>query len=282
MGDRRQSSSKIFISSSDKSSWVSPNSNTRLNVNIDPFILHNNDPAHFVIGLESFSCPIAINMIHAGNNTLQFKKENNTNFTSLTIPAGNYNTISLIDTLNAQLTDDPAEYVFGYDSDKNKITLTALSTTQQIEIGSSTTAYKVLGVEEGTALRGTVVGVNMVYEFENLVNLVTTSGIIVRLLNFQTENRGNQDKGTTTLTRIPINVQPFRYLSFYIENPFYTSVTNRHISNIELELCDDNYNQLDLIGNPDYFITLRLDYIEPKFFNHEPTKLQILREQSKK
>tara|TARA_R110000744_G_scaffold363124_1_gene471317 strand:- start:421 stop:1098 length:678 start_codon:yes stop_codon:yes gene_type:complete len=225
-------------------------------------------------------------MIHSTNNTISFRKVGDVAYNTLTIPAGNYNTISLIDTLNALLVDASINlsYVFQYDDSSNQVSLLALTTSALIQIGDATTAYKILGINEGTENRGTQVGANIVYEFEYLVNLVSTSGIMVRLLNFQTENRGNQDKGngTTTLTRIPINVQPFRYLSFYIENPFYTSVSNRHISNIELELCDDNYNQLELIGNPDYFITLRLDYIEPKFFNHEPTKLQTLREQAKK
>lgn len=284
MGDRRQSSAKIFINSADKKNWVSPNSNTRLNIPIEPFILHNNDPAHFVIGLESVSLPIAINMINNRNNTIQFRRQGDPTFNSISIPAGNYNTISLVDTLNFLLVEQSidADYTFNYDETANQLSLRTY-TTALIEIGSATTAYKILGIAEGTHLRGVVkAGTYVVYIFEGLVNLVSTSGVIIRLLNFQTENRGSNGNGATTIARIPINVQPFRYLSFNIENPFYTSISNRHISNIEIELCDDNYNQLELIGNPDYFITLRVDYIEPKFYTQEATKLQMLREQARK
>lgn len=290
MGDRRQSSAKIFISSADRKYWANPDSNTRLNVPIEPFILHNNDPAHFVIGLESISLPIALNMINNTNNTVQFKRVGDVTYNTITIPAGNYNTVSLEDTLNLQLTNAnlDALYGFNYDQTSNKLSLRTYNSTALIEIGSATTAYKILGIAEGTQTRGTVItGVGdpyVLYTFESLVNLVSTSGVIIRLLNFQTENRGNMNSGsgTTTLTRIPINCQPFRYLSFYIENPFYTSITNRHISNIEIELCDDNYNQLQLVGNPDYFITLRIDYIEPKFYTYDKTNIQMLREQAKK
>ena len=284
MGDRRQSSAKIFISSADKQNWVSQETNTRLNIPIEPFILHNNDPAHFVIGLESISLPIALNMINSRNNTIQFRRVGDPTYNSITIPAGNYNTISLVDTLNLLLVEHSidAEYLFAYDETANQLSLRTY-TTAYIEIGSATTAYKILGIAEGTQVRGVIkAGTYVLYIFEGLVNLVSTSGVIIRLLNFQTENRGSNGNGATTIARIPINVQPFRYLSFNIENPFYTSISNRHISNIEIELCDDNYNQLELIGNPDYFLTLRVDYIEPKFYTQEATKLQMLREQARK
>lgn len=284
MGDRRQSSAKIFISSADKKYWSASDSNARLNIPIEPFILHNNDPAHFVIGLESCSLPIAINMINSKNNTIQFRRVGDPAYNSISIPAGNYNTISLVDTLNSLLVDESidTDYLFNYDQTANQMSLRTY-TTALIEIGSATTAYKILGIAEGVQLRGVVkAGTYVLYIFEGLVNLVSTSGVIIRLLNFQTENRGSNGNGTTTIARIPINCQPFRYLSFNIENPFYTSISNRHISNIEIQLCDDNYNQLELIGNPDYFITLRVDYVEPKFYAQEPTKLQLLREQAKK
>ena len=282
--ERRQSSAKIFINSADTKNWVSKDSNTRLNIPIEPFILHNNDPAHFVIGLESCSLPIAINMINNRNNTIQFRRQGDPTFNSISIPAGNYNTISLVDTLNFLLVEQSidADYTFNYDETANQLSLRTY-TTALIEIGSATTAYKILGIAEGTQLRGVVkAGTYVLYIFEGLVNLVSTSGVIIRLLNFQTENRGSNGNGATTIARIPINVQPFRYLSFNIENPFYTSISNRHISNIEIELCNDDYTQLELIGNPDYFITLRVDYIEPKFYTQEATKLQMLREQARK
>lgn len=275
MGDRRQSSAKIFINSADKKNWVSPDSNTRLNVPIDPFILYNQDPATFTLGLESLSLPLAINMVNTKNNKLEIDGN------LVVLPEGNYTVLNLIDTLNNELTrlEITEDYIFSYNETNNKITLLKYNSTTAITIGTQTRAYKILGIAENENTRGIQVGDNIVYQFEYLVNLVTTSGIIVRLLNFQTDNRGSNGNGGTTLTRVPINTQPYRYLSYFIETPFYTAIQNRHISNIEIELCNDDYSQLDLVGNPDYFITLRLDYAEPKYFNHATrTTIQTLRE----
>jgi len=278
MGDRRQSSAKIFISSADKKQWVNSDSNTRLNIPIEPFILYNQDPAHFVLGLESLSIPLAINMVNNKNNKLEIDGN------LIVLPAGNYTVLNLIETLNLQLSalGIGNNYIFSYNETNNRITLLKYNSTTVITVGTQTTAYKILGVIEGTNTRGTQVGDDIVFVFEYLVNLVTTSGIIVRLLNFNTENRATNGNGGTTLTRVPINTQPFRYLSYFIETPFYTSIQNRHISNIEIELCNDDYSQLDLVGNPDYFITLRLDYAEPKYFNHATrTTIQTLRDGTK-
>ena len=262
MNDKRQSSAKIFISSSVTSQWTNSASNTRIKVPVAPFILGNNSTAHFVIGVESLSVPIAMNMVGTSNQTLYIGG------LPYTIPSGNYTATALTTALNTLTT---GLYTWVYDSTANKFTITRTA-GGNVVIGSLTTAYTILGISIGSSASP--------YTGEGLVNLTTTSGIIVRVLNIQNENRDNQGTGgSTSLARIPINCAPFRILQFYNSQPFYTAISNRTITELEIQLCDDNYNQLSLTGNPNWFLTLRVDYAESAGAQVlDKTKIQLARE----
>jgi len=246
----RQSSAKIFISSSNSTQWTNSNSNTRIKVPVNPFILTNNDPSHFVIGVESLSCPIAFTIIGSTNQILEIGG------VSYTITSGNYTATNLMTALgllsnNGGVTTlTTLGYLFEFNSTTNKIKITK---TGGVVIGALTTCQAILGISAGTYTSP--------YIPDGLLNLTTTSGIVIRILNIQNENRDNQaSAGSTTLARIPINCAPFRILQFYNSQPFYTAINARTITELEVQLCDDSYQQLNLIGNPNWFLTLRIDY----------------------
>ena len=246
MNGGRQSSAKIFISSANSSQWTNSSSNTRIKVPINPFILTNNDPSHFVLGVESLSIPIAMEVVGSANNILEIGG------VSYTIPSGNYTATNIVSALNT-LTGG-AGFTFAFSSTTNKLTITK---TGGVVIGALTTCQTILGVSVGTYTSP--------HTPTGLVNLTSTSGIIIRVLNIQNENRDNQStSGSTTLARIPINTSQFRILQFYNSQPFYTSISNRSITELDIQLCDDSYQQLNLTGNPNWFLTLRIDYADTR------------------
>ena len=256
----RQSSAKIFISSANSSQWTSSSSNTRIKVPVAPFILTNNDPSHFVLGVESLSCPIAMEVIGSTNNIIQL------NTVSYTIPSGNYTATNLVSALNT-LTGG-AGFAFTFSSTTNKLTITK---TGGVVIGSLTTSGTVLGTTVGSYASP--------HTPSGLVNLIATNGIIIRVLNIQNENRDNQSaSGSTTLSRIPINTSQFRILQFYKSSPFYTAISNRTITELDIQLCDDNYQQLNLTGNPNWFLTLRIDYADTEVKQRPRTLIQTARD----
>ena len=254
MNGGRQSSAKIFISSANSSQWTNSSSNTRIKVPINPFILTNNDPSHFVLGVESLSIPIAMEVVGSANNILEIGG------VSYTIPSGNYTATNLVIALGLLSNDSGVTtlttlgYTFAFSSTTNKLTITK---TGGVVIGALTTCQTILGVSAGTYTSP--------HTPTGLVNLTSTSGIIIRVLNIQNENRDNQStSGSTTLARIPINTSQFRILQFYNSQPFYTSISNRSITELDIQLCDDSYQQLNLTGNPNWFLTLRIDYADTR------------------
>lgn len=264
----RQSSAKIFISSANSSQWTNSASNTRIKVPIQPFILTNNDPSHFVLGLESLSIPIAMTVVGSANNTLVL------NTVTYTIPDGNYTATNLVVALGLLSNDGGVTttttlgFVFSYSSTTNKLTITK---SGGVVIGTGTTCQTILGVYIGSY--------SSPYTASGLVNLTSTSGIIIRILNIQNENRDNNaSSGSTTLARIPINCSQFRILQFYNSQPFYTAINTRSITELDIQLCDDNYQQLNLIGNPNWFLTLRMDYADTQHKTIPRTLIQTARD----
>jgi hypothetical protein len=272
MNEITHSSSKIFISSSNTSNWVSPTTNTNLYVPFTPFILQNGDASHFIIGLESASIPLSIYAVNTSNNVLKI------NIHTFNIDVGNYTIAGLITYFNTY--DDGifanTLYTFSYDTVNNRITIVSTYTTApyttSIVIQPQTTCQKILGVVAGTY--------TLTYVAQNQVNLTFTSGILISINNIQTNNRDNQStaSGGTILARIPINCPLYKVLTFYNPQPFYTTVSNRVISNLNLQLLNDDYTPLELQGNPNYFITLRIDYAEKVAPVIPKTELQLARE----
>lgn len=272
MNEITHSSSKIFISSSNTANWVSPTTNTNLYVPFTPFILQNGDASHFILGLESASIPLSIYAVNTSNNVLEI------NIHTFNIAVGNYTIAGLITYLNAYNDGIFANtfYTFSYDTVNNRITIVSTYTTApyttSIVIQSQTTCQKILGFVVGTY--------TLTYVAQNQVNLTFTSGILIAINNIQTNNRDNQSiaSGGTILARIPINCPLFKVLTFYNPQPFYTTVSNRVISNLNIQLLNDDFTPLELQGNPNYFITLRIDYAEKIAPVIPKTELQLARE----
>jgi len=273
MNDITHSSAKIFVSSAITSNWVVSTSNNRLLVPIQPFILQSGDPAHYIIGLESASIPLAIYALNSKNNVLKI------NTHTFYIAEGNYTAGGLMTYLNHYVGVGFTNtfYTFSYDSVNNRIqivsTYNVAPYTTTLYIQAETNCQSIIGVVVGSHPK--------TYYAENQVNITSTSGILIALNNIQTSNRDNQAlaSGSTILARIPINCPLYKFLTFYNPQPFYTTVANRVISALDISLLNDDYTPLILQGNPNYFLTFRIDYADKTPVVIPKTELQLLREE---
>lgn len=241
MNEVRESSAKIFINSANPLNWRG--TSTRLSVPIQPFVLRSDDPTHFVIGIESLTLPLAIYVVNYTNNVIIIEG------VTYTITPGNYTASSLLDALNI-LTTGVVSWGTAFNFITNIFTVTFTG-----PLTFDGTAQSLLGYTNGSKTSP--------YTFENTINLAFTTGIIVRLDNIQTENRCPiAGGGSGVLARIPITVSPFKVLQYFNGSPFYTTITNRAIQSIDISLLDDTYTPIDLIGDPVWSITLRVDYVD--------------------
>lgn len=240
MNEVRESSAKIFINSSNTSTWRG--SSSRLSVPIQPFTLRSDDPTHFCLGIESLSVPLAIYVVNDTNNVLTVGA------VPYTITKGNYTATQLQTALN---NGTPFSWGTEFDTITNKLQVTFVGGPYVF----GGTAQILLGYTNGSK--------SSPYTLENTINLAFTTGVIVRIDNIQTENRcpiiGG---GSGVLARIPITVAPFKVLQYFNATPFYTTLSSRAIQSIDISLLDDSYTPLQLVGDPVWSITLRVDYAD--------------------
>jgi len=238
------SSAKIFLSTQGQNLVLNSTTvNTDINFYFAPMLLANADTSHFVIGLEQASIPVSINMVNAKNNSLTI------NGNTYTLPAGNYIISQVITLLNAYF--NPFNVSFTYSANTNLITTTATAGSFTI---NSTTMGKNLGFVAGTY--------SSPYTNTKVVNLTSTLGVVIQLDNVQTANKDNSGSNGATLARIPITCTPTKILQYFNATPFFSQIANRELTYLRVRLLNDDYSPLELVGNPDWFLVIRVDYSE--------------------
>ena len=70
----------------------------------------------------------------------------------------------------------------------------------------------------------------------------------------------------------------YKVLTFYNAQPFFATLNDRVITSLNIQLLNDDYTQLELQGNPNYFLTLRVDYVDKTTLIIPKTELQLARE----
>jgi hypothetical protein len=237
-----RSSSKIFLSSGGINKTINSSTiNTDITFYFDPILLPNVSKEHFVLGLEQASIPVSIYMINSTNNVMVI------NATTYTIPVGNYTITSLI----AYLNGVNATIQFEYLSVSNQVKVTITPTASVVISGS---ASAILGFVAGTYSNP--------HTFTNVVNLTSTTGIIIQIENVTTTNRDNSGRTGATLARIPITCATLKILQYFNATPFYTQIGNRELTYLRVRLLNDDYSPLILVGNPPWFLVVRVDYTE--------------------
>jgi len=253
------SSTKIFLSTQGQSLvYNSATLNTDINFYFQPLLLSNTDKSHFVIGLEQASIPVSINMVNSINNSITI------NGNTYTVTPGNYNVTEMITLLNTYF--NTFNITFVYNTNTNLVTITATAGSFTI---NSTTMTKNMGFSVGTYTSPATM--------TKVVNLTSTLGIVIQVDNVQTPNRDNAGSNGATLARIPITCTPTKVLQYFNATPFFSQIANRELTYLRVRLLNDDYTPLNLVGNPDWFLVIRVDFIEKNLPTETPSLITAQR-----
>lgn len=254
-----KSSTKIFLSSTGINKTVNSTTlNTDITFYFDPIILANTDKAHMILGLEQVSIPISIYMINSTNNTMVI------NATTYSIPIGNYTITTLITYLNT--VETTIQFLYIPASNQVKVTI-----TPSVTVVISGSASSLLGFVAGSYSNPNT--------FTNVVNLTSTTGIIIQIENVTTTNRDNSGKTGSTLARLPITCGVNKIMQYFNSTPFYTQIGNRELSFLRVRLLNDDYTALNLVGNPPWFMVIRVDYSDKGDVNESVNGFKLLKDE---
>lgn len=261
MNSIEHGSQKIFISTLGNVSQNSTVYNTNIIVSIPPIIIPQNDPHTPIIGVESLVIPFSYKMVNSSNNKLII------NGITYIITEGNYN----ITTLLAVLNDFHVHYNFSYQSDTNRIAISGGGQDYPYTIDEGTTCERVLGckIRASPYQSGEY--------FPSIVNLATNTSVLVQIANLTTKNYDNITGANNIISKIPVSVQPNQVLNYFNNQPFYSTITDKVIQMLHIVLLTDDHKPLILDGNPDWSITIRIDYIKKEATTLQPTAIQQIR-----
>ena len=256
------SSQKLFISTLGQHQQVNEGYNTNIIVNIPPIVIAQTDRSVPIIGVESLVLPFSYKMINSANNKLKISG------VEYTIATGNYTITTLLVVLNALQHNNP-HFHFTYDQDDNRIILT-LVPSGSYTIDEGTTCERVLGC------RIRAIPYSSGNKFPSIVNLATNTSVLVQIANISTSSYDNVSGANNIISKIPINVQPNQVLNYFNNQPFYSTISNKTLQMLNIVLLTDDHKPLILDGDPDWSLTLRIDYIRKELPTIHPTAKQIL------
>ena len=97
------------------------------------------------------------------------------------------------------------------------------------------------------------------------INLVYTSGVNICLNNIENLNDEiNKNGSSKKLLRIPISTSINTYLTFFNNQPFYSTISSKILNYLDVSIVDDSGKLLATNGNHYFHITFRVDFTKEK------------------
>lgn len=234
--------------------------NSYVNFYIPKIINYNKNTLYNSIKISHLEIPYSFYIINSNNNVLVI------NATPLIIPFGNYNALTLLDTINILLLDAFEFNInLSFESSTGKYTLIS---DNSFYIDTSTTISKIVGLEQGYSYNAIFDFATSQYilEFPYLVNTAGIRNIFIKT-NLITNNYSLYSGDSTILKSIPVNVPPYGIIIYNNNENIETIVKNRELNNIEIQLIDDEGFYIDF-NNLDWSICIEIKTISQLTINN--------------
>jgi len=269
--DTHYNSKKVFCDSDNPNAIGSEHMRRQFQLST-PIIIPPQSKIKMMIGVEAVSIPLSFYVFNETNDKIRYS-DDSTTVQTYNLPNGNFS----ISTLKSEINNDdslPFNIEFNVRFSKIRIIPTSggnpnftIHTTEQ-------NCYNLLGIEEGTY------NFNIEYPLmAYTVNLIYTSGVNICLNNIENLNDEINPKGGASkkLLRIPISTSINSYLTFFNNQPFYSTISSKVLSVLDVSITDDNGRLLSTNGKHFFHITFRIDFTLEKSEILEETRISQFR-----
>lgn len=185
------------------------------------------------------------------------------NNTPIEIPLGNYNALTLQDTINDLFSDYGFNgYSLSFDTTNGKYTLMS---SEYFYVNSSS-IKNVVGLDD--EIYNSIFDFNLeqyVLEFPYLVNTSGTKNIYIKT-NIITNNINTSNGDANIIKAVAVDVPPFGVIMYSNNQNVETLVRNREMNNLEIQLLDDNLQPINF-NNLDWSITIEFKTIYQLIMN---------------
>lgn len=173
----------------------------------------------------------------------------------ITIPVGNYNAMTLMETLNGLFSEyGLTNYVLSFNATNGKYTLTS---NTYFVVNSSSTIQTIMGFDEYNYNSiFNVATSKYVFEFPYQVNTSGTKNIYIRT-NIITSNLNVVNGDVNVIKSIACDVPPYGIIQYNNNQGIETILKNREMNNLEIELLDDDLEYINF-NNQNWAICLEI------------------------
>ena len=265
----------IFIRSKD-GIFINENIHTDFSIILKKTITKKEDEL-FKIIIQSAQIPYTFSNTNNSNNYIDWK-ENNILKTPIQIPSGNYNILELVSEIENQLNSNTSfssdNYTLSYDEIKNKVSITSASSQNtEFLFNSGANVSKSIAKQIGyTNDNDITINNSQNTTSDSFVDLIRIHSLFIRS-NLSSNNTLDSESLTNTdiLVNIPITSNPLEIINYqYYEGMSYNLIEEDKITEISIQLTDQNGNIIDLGKKIDWELLLNIQIIKNPLFIAQP------------
>lgn len=231
----------------------------------------------FKIILQSAQIPYTFSNTNDNNNYIDWK-ENEILKSPIQIPSGNYNILELITEIENQLNSNTSlgsnNYTLTYDQIKNKVSIFSLSALNtELLFNSGINKLKSINKQIGYTNDNDIIINNLTSSVsDTFVDLIRIHSLFIRS-NLSSNKTLDSESLTNTdiLVNIPITSNPLEIINYqYYEGMSYSLIDNDNITEISIQLTDQNGNIINLGKKIDWELLLNIQTIKNPLFTKQP------------
>jgi hypothetical protein len=255
--DTHYNSKKIFCDSNNPHATGSNHMRKQFTLS-SPIIIPPQSKVKMMIGVEAVSIPLSFYVFNDSNNKIRYS-DTSTAIQTYELPKGNYSITTLKTEINAD-TSLPFNIDYNVRFAKIIIIPTVGGNPDFTIHAVDDNSYKLLGIVADTYVYTTEYPL-----MPNTLNLVYTSGVNICLNNMEnTNDEINPNGSSKKLLRIPINTSINSYLTFFNNQPFYSTISTKVLNFLDISITDDSGKLLETNGEHYFHITFRIDFTKEK------------------
>ncbi len=202
--------------------------------------------------VNTFTCPVSFYQINSTNNNLRIFSNNYV--ASYYFPDGNYNANTFMTAFRNLL---PAGFTITYDSVINKF---SIGYTTEFSIYPCSILSVIGGVFDNSTTYTSNITNTVYLPFP--CNFAGLNSFNIRCSSMRTNNLDSFDVCSTSdiIASIPVNAMPNGVIFYEKRNDFEFEFKESIISELQIELMDDQENYLDL-NNQHWNLVLQINYV---------------------
>ena len=262
--DTQYNSKKIFCDSDNPNATGSSHMRKQFTL-ANPIIIPPQSKIKMLIGVEAVSIPLSFYVFNESNNKIRYSDSANA-VQTYTLGTGNFTISRLTSIVNAETFP----FNITFDRESSKISLVPDAGGDFTIHAVENSCYNLLGIVADTYTTGDPMPFT--------INLVYTSGVSIAINNIENLNdEANPNSSSKKLIRIPITTSINTYLTFFNNQPFYSTINNKVLNFLDVSILDDDGNLLETNGNHYFHITFRIDFTKPTIESLDKTLIQKFR-----